>query len=167
MSSPRGEGFAGRFRIRPHPAAWPIALVLILTWESVEAVPGVGPSWLSADKLAHFGVFGLLATAIVRIEQVRRLPGRGGWWAVALVSAYGAGTELLQSLVPYRSMEFDDWVADTLGAIVAVACYLCWTSYRCQLEKPFFRKRPGGLRPSKSEEGGVAVAAELAQDPEQ
>jgi VanZ family protein len=58
-----------------------------------------------------------------------------------LVSVYGFGSELLQSLTPDRSMEFDDWVADTLGAAVAVILYLRWTGYRRLLERPVCRRR--------------------------
>jgi hypothetical protein len=38
-------------------------------------------------------------------------------------------------------MEFDDWLADTLGAALAVILYLRWTSYRRLLETPVGRRR--------------------------
>ena len=113
---------------------WPVLLAAVITWESVSAVPSVGPAWLSFDKLAHFGVFGLLATTIARIERVNRWPLIGALWAIVLVSVYGGATELLQSLTPMRSMEFDDWLADTLGAAVATVAYLRWPWYRRRLE---------------------------------
>ena len=58
-----------------------------------------------------------------------------------LVSAFGGATELLQSLTPMRSMEFDDWLADSLGATVAAAAYLRWVSYRRLLERRVRRRR--------------------------
>ncbi len=131
-------------------ALWPAILAVVIAVESVSAVPGVGPAWLSFDKLAHFGVFGLLATTIARLDEVARRRGIGAWWAVVIVSAFGGATELLQSLTPMRSMEFDDWVADALGAAVAVACYLGWAGYRRLLERPVRRRRglaPGGGHP--------------------
>ncbi len=119
---------------------WVLALTAVITWESVVAVPSVGPAWLSFDKLAHFGVFGLLATTLVRLRAARRWPLLGPLWAIVLVSIYGMAIEFLQALTPLRSMEYDDWVADTLGAAVAVACYLAWTRYRRLLERPVVRR---------------------------
>ena len=120
---------------------WPALLTAVITWESISSVTSVGPEWLSLDKLAHFAVFGLLATAVARIDRVNDWPLIGALWAVVLVSVYGLGTELLQGLTPTRSMEFADWVADTLGAAVAVPVYLRWTSYRRLLERPVNRRR--------------------------
>ena len=125
-------------RRRHHPGK--LTLPAVVTWESVSAVPSVGPPWLSFDKLAHFGVFGLLATAIARLEPARRWPLLGPLWAIILVSVYGMAIEFLQSLTPMRSMEYDDWVADTLGAAVAVILYLRWTWYRRLLERPARRR---------------------------
>jgi len=122
-------------------AAWPPALAAVITWESVSAIPGVGPSWLEFDKLAHFGVFGLLATTIARLEVARRWPLLRELWAVVLVSVFGLAIEILQGFTTIRSMEFGDWVADTLGAALAVALYLRWTWYRRLLELPAGRRR--------------------------
>jgi VanZ family protein len=116
--------------------AWPLVLTAVVTWESVSAVPSVGPPWLSFDKLAHFGVFGLLATTIARLEAAKRWPLLGPLWAIILVSVYGMAIEILQSFTPMRSMEYGDWVADTLGAALAVVLYLRWTWYRRLLERP-------------------------------
>ena len=121
--------------------AWPLVLTAVVTWESVSAVPGVGPPWLSFDKLAHFGVFGLLATTIARLEPAKRWPLLGPLWAIILVSVYGMATEIVQGLfTSIRSMEYADWVADTLGAAVAVVLYLRWTWYRRLLERPVGRR---------------------------
>jgi len=112
----------------------------VVTGESVSAIPGVGPEWLSFDKLAHFGVFGLLATTLARLEAAERWPPLRELWAVVLVSAYGLAIEILQGFTTIRSMEFGDWVADTLGAVLAVALYLRWPWYRRLLERPLRRR---------------------------
>jgi VanZ family protein len=122
-------------------ALWPLLLTAVITWESVSAVPSVGPEWLSFDKLAHFAVFGLLATTIARVDGADRWPAIGALWAVVLVSVYGLCSELLQSLTPTRSMEYGDWLADTFGAMVAAVVYLRWTWYRRLLERPVKRRR--------------------------
>ena len=121
---------------RRRAAAWPLVLAAAITWESVSAIPSVGPSWLGFDKLAHFGVFGLLATTIARLEPAKRWPLLRELWAIVLVSVYGLAIEILQGFTTIRSMEYADWVADTLGAALAVALYLRWAWYRRLLERP-------------------------------
>ncbi|MDP2136344.1 MAG: VanZ family protein, partial [Candidatus Didemnitutus sp.] len=91
-----------------------------------------GPPILGFDKVAHFFVFGLLATLVVR----NGFAARRAWMAVALVSAFGASDEWHQSMTPGRAMQLADWVADTLGAAVAVAAYAGWPLYRRVLEIP-------------------------------
>ncbi|MSU51919.1 MAG: VanZ family protein [Opitutaceae bacterium] len=82
------------------------------------------------DKVAHCLVFGLLATLVVRNGFLPKY----AWLAVALVSLFGATDEWHQSFTPGRSVEIADWVADTLGA--AVALYARWGWYRVRLEAP-------------------------------
>ncbi len=91
-----------------------------------------GPRILGFDKVAHFFVFGLLATLVVR----NGFADRRAWMAVALVSVFGASDEWHQSMTPGRTMQLADWVADTLGAAVAVAAYAGWPLYRRVLESP-------------------------------
>jgi hypothetical protein len=143
--------------------AWPLALTAVVTWESVSAIPSVGPPWLSFDKLAHFGVFGLLATTIARLERAQRWPLLGALWAIILVSVYGMGIEILQSFTPTRSMEYGDWVADTLGAALAVGLYLGWTWYRRLLEFPVHRGRTGSN--SERTNPGAALGVASADEP--
>ena len=40
---------------------------------------------------------------------------------VALMIAYGAGTELVQGLLPYRSCELADWLNDVAGIVAGTA----------------------------------------------
>lgn len=102
-----------------------------LSGESSPPTPGFIPSF---DKLAHFCVFGLLATLLFRL-----LPpaSRSAWTAflvILAVSLFGLSDEIHQSFTPGRSVEFADWVADTLGATVAVLVYWKWEPYRGLLE---------------------------------
>ena len=123
--------------------AWPVALALTITWSSGHpaAVPEV--SWLEIDKLGHFAAYGALATGIVRLAGLQRWPLLGAWWALVLASAYGMGDEFRQSLtVGIRSPDWRDWLADTLGAITAVALYLRWPLYRRWMEFPILKRKP-------------------------
>ena len=90
----------------------------------------------SYDKLAHLLVFGLLATAVLRIPRIFNLGWRGVFMAIALISLYGALDEYRQSFTAGRSVELGDWIADTLGAIIASIVYYKWHCYRRFLEWP-------------------------------
>ncbi|MFT3831138.1 MAG: VanZ family protein [Opitutaceae bacterium] len=116
--------------------SWALALagIVVLASGNNPAVPPV--SFVGIDKVAHFGVFGLLATALLRVPAVWRRGGWRGWIAVAAVSLFGATDEWHQSYTPARSVEFADWIADTSGASLAVVLYLHWVSYRRLLETP-------------------------------
>jgi VanZ family protein len=127
--------------------AWPCFLAATITLCSgfPAAVPEV--NWFEPDKLGHFGAYGALATAIVRIGGRGRLSALG-WWAVVLASAYGIGDEFRQSLTQgIRTPDWHDWVADTIGALVAVALYLKWGWYRRLMEFPVVKPQPPKPQP--------------------
>ncbi|MGB0743913.1 MAG: VanZ family protein [Opitutales bacterium] len=115
---------------------WPVLLaftVFTLSGATRIATPNLGFQF-SKDKLGHFLVFGLLATSILRVPLIQAW-GRKGIIAAALLTiGFGAFDELRQSLTPGRSVEFADWIADCLGAIVAVFAYQFLTPYRRILE---------------------------------
>lgn len=115
-------------------------IVVLASGQSQIAAPSMIPD---VDKLGHFGVFGLLASLVVRA------PGRRRAWpvcAVVLVSLFGISDEFHQSFTPGRSVEFDDWIADTLGAMLAVTLYVRWTAYRRLMEWRLPLPRLGGRR---------------------
>ena len=97
--------------------------------------------WLAPDKVGHFAAYGALATTMVRLPAMARWWLLGGWWAILLTSAYGLGDEFRQSFTIVRLFEWDDWVADTVGAAAAVTLYLRWAGYRRLLETPILFKR--------------------------
>ena len=124
--------------------AWAVALavtVILASHRSSVAAPAVN----YFDKAAHFCVYGLLATLV---QRALRGP-RAGWLAVLLVSLFGVTDEVHQSFVPGRSSEVGDWLADTLGAALAVSLYTGWAWYRLLLERPLvlFRRRPAPAAP--------------------
>ncbi len=114
---------------------WPVALAIgISTVSGQSSVPA--PQIVNFDKVAHLLVFGLLGTLIARVEGVARWPGLGVGWAVVLASAFGGLDEWHQSYTPGRYVEFADWVADTVGAALAVTLYARWGWYHRLLELP-------------------------------
>lgn len=122
---------------------WPFVLAVTITWCSGQ--PASLPSFqlFEVDKVGHFALYGALATALVRIDGLRRWVFFGGWWALLLAAAYGLGDEFRQSLTHgIRQYDLADWVADTAGAIVATVLYLYWGWYRRLMEMPLSHRRP-------------------------
>lgn len=95
----------------------------------------------SYDKVAHLLVFGLLATAVLRIPRIFNNGWRGVGIAILLISLYGVLDEYRQSFTAGRYVELDDWIADTLGAILASIVYYKWHWYRRLLEWPALKQR--------------------------
>ena len=79
---------------------------------------------ISADKLVHMGVFGLLAALsyISFIHQVKfpSLLKNALIFALFISAVYGASDEFHQYFVPNRDCEFLDWVADFTGALIMI-----------------------------------------------
>lgn len=80
-----------------------------------------------ADKVAHAGVYGLLGLSLLR-ALARSAPARGFRFRALVTSLacllYGVSDEFHQTLVPYRSPDPLDVVADVAGALLA--CLLVW-----------------------------------------
>src|SRR5690625_4555920 len=138
---------------------WPILLMIILFSGSSGNAPAT-PGWLRFphfDKVAHFFVFGLLATSIFRAFPASMKVGTRSIISVVLVSIFGFFDELRQGFNPERTMDYLDWIADTSGAFVAVFVYVKWPFYRHLLETSFsLKKKSHESRTSISENPGTA-----------
>ncbi len=144
--------------LRPRWTDWlgPVALMATIAVASSRPVVG-GPEIPHFDKVVHFFVYGFLGTLFARVRAVRSAPGLGIGWAVVLASAYGIVDEFHQSFTPGRYVEFADWVADTLGAALAVTLYARWAFYRNLLERPIGRRaKPRVESPAKTVPENVA-----------
>ena len=102
------------------PPFFAMALIFIL---SSSSLPPLRVPFPYSDKLAHFTIFGVLSFLLGRAAG-----GSWGWsWfrvacvAVMVRSLYGISDEWHQSHVKGRSVEVADWIADTLGAVIAQA----------------------------------------------
>jgi len=106
-------------------AAW---VLLTLTLTSIPN-PEFGPTFPGADKIAHFGFYGVGGFLFV---LWRREAGMGAaasvLWAAIFAALLGAADEVHQQWIPGRSMDFLDWAADfsggtagALGALVAAS----------------------------------------------
>jgi VanZ family protein len=108
---------------------WALFIELLLLWPHPPEVPSPF-TFIGLDKLVHATLFGVQAALLAR---ALRLTGRPAWPALAAVIAYGAFTEFEQRFVPSRSMELDDFFADTVGALIGVAVFAVWARRRREL----------------------------------
>lgn len=115
---------------------WPAAIAALIVFASSRPTIAA-PDVVDIDKVGHFLVFGLLATLLCRLGSGWRAAG----WALLAASAFGATDEWHQAYVPGRAPDALDWIADTLGAALAVSLYAGWGRYRRLLEQPIWRKR--------------------------
>jgi VanZ family protein len=122
---------------------WPAllaALIVVASSRSQVATPAIA----HIDKVAHFGVYAMLATMTVRLGR----GGRAAAGALLAVSFFGFTDEWHQSFVPGRSSDVWDWVADTSGAAVAVLLYTGSPGLRRMLEYKLGQRRIENVAPA-------------------
>jgi|WetSurMetagenome_2_1015567.scaffolds.fasta_scaffold279692_2 VanZ family protein len=96
----------------------------------------------SQDKLIHMAIYALLAVLLYRGIRMRA-PTRwefAAWVTFVVCVVYGASDEFHQYFVPGRSMEVFDWIADAIGAALAIAMVRAFERWR--------DRRTGGGAPS-------------------
>jgi len=121
-------------RQRVRRRAWLLAALAFVGVTAVMLYPmpaGGGPSgWPHIDKLVHFGAWLVLAVTLWPVVRGRSAGDAYGaarvrWGrAVALVVAlglWGVAVELMQGLVPPRTPDAWDALADLIGALVGTA----------------------------------------------
>ncbi|MFP4541245.1 MAG: VanZ family protein [Opitutales bacterium] len=119
------------------PGIWPLLLMASLTLASSVRVSPALPEagWMTSDKLAHFLLFGLLATLWLRVFARTGLAvPRQAPFAILAALAFGFLDEGLQAFNPHRHFSLADLLADGLGAVVAVLAYRHLPVYRRILE---------------------------------
>lgn len=85
---------------------------------------GSGPG--GNDKLAHFAAFAAMSVLFARAgSELRPDLGKSriAGLSLAASTAMGGALELIQAVLPYRGCEWQDWVADALGASLGAACF--------------------------------------------
>ncbi|MDD5272321.1 MAG: VanZ family protein [Methylovulum sp.] len=86
------------------------------------------PTWFSwQDKLFHAGAYFILALIVWRsFRHFFKSPIILAIAAVVFSSLYGLSDEWHQAFVPGRNSDVFDWLADTLGAGLAVMVLFKW-----------------------------------------
>jgi VanZ family protein len=94
---------------------------------------------ISADKLAHIGVYGLLAAlcyvSLIHQDKVRFLQNNPLLLTFLICTLYGASDEIHQYFVPNRDAEVYDWAADVTGVIIMVFLIKFYFEKKLQLFK--------------------------------
>jgi VanZ family protein len=94
---------------------------------------------ISADKLAHIGVYGLLAAlcyvSLIHQDKVRFLQNNPLLLTFLICTLYGASDEIHQYFVPNRDAEVYDWAADVTGVIIMVFLIKFYFGKKLQLFK--------------------------------
>ena len=101
-----------------------ILAVGMICFTRPEDIPSISFDWfgLPVDKLIHC----LMFVPFPILSYMTLVPERYGWWAkmasIIAIALFGAGisymTEVVQSMLGYRSYEITDFVADIAGICI-------------------------------------------------
>jgi len=112
------------------PTVYVVALFCV---GSIHTSIDIPQDFIARDKANHFAAFGLLTLLCLRAFR-QEWPNVGKRrlvvLAIATASIVGALLEIWQLMFPYRSSEVLDWVADTLGALLAGLIGYWWLLWR-------------------------------------
>ena len=149
---------------------WRVAIIWIIIAMFVDGFDGMLARWFHVKEYAK-GVDGglmdniidylnyVVVAALILIKAPNLMPAGlelASAFSILLTSAYGMADEIRQSFTPGRSVEIADWVADTLGACLAVSLYQLWGWYRRLLETPLFTRK------QRVEKSPASVPTEVA-----
>jgi hypothetical protein len=95
---------------------------------------------LPTDKIGHIGAFGGMVV-VVELALLELGASRRRSWAFLASVVTGGVLELVQAALPHRSADVGDWIADCIGAVLAVA--LSFAAARLFSARP----SPGGAAP--------------------
>ena len=97
---------------------WALIMLLATTMKAGDEMPKIDIPYM--DKIVHFGIFGVLGFLITYEKRRADIP----TWLICTL--YGAAIEVIQLFLPWRSFEWEDMLADSLGALagILVAKYL-------------------------------------------
>ena len=102
-----------------------IWLGLIFTLSSVSIPGSAGRIFPYQDKLIHFLEFGVLGILLARAVYLSGSRSRSRYWACIIASAlYGGFDELHQLFVSGRYVEWSDFTADCIGAVICTWAWL-------------------------------------------
>ena len=108
---------------------WAVLIEVLVLWPSPPDVLQL-PWGIGVDKIVHATLFGVQAALAAWARDER---GRSRWPALVGAVAFGALTEVQQQLMPSRSMELGDFLADAAGAVIGLALFAVLAPTRREL----------------------------------
>ena len=119
----------------PGRTSWRSAWLPLAFWVTVifglSSIPDLSPPQVGipmADKLAHFGEYGILGALFTRARSGRRGTARSLLTGLFLGVAVGAVDELYQSGTPGRQVSAYDALADAIGAASGSLAWAWWAA---------------------------------------
>jgi len=119
------------------------AILLYVLMVLVGAIPGKAEALSAAvyDKLLHFSAYAVLSGLLYAGLSGRPVP--RALRTVIIAGALGALDEAIQSVMPYRHANWDDWRVDMLAALSCVALLIVLHPWYSQLDAWLARGRVG------------------------
>ncbi|MDP2362934.1 MAG: VanZ family protein [Ignavibacteria bacterium] len=103
---------------------FPLVVYWIILFVMTSLPSSMAISVGASDKIEHFGAYGLLSVFLfLALKFQSKYPFLSDYpatFTILISSLYGLIDELHQLLIPGRSAEFYDWLADFLGSVLAV-----------------------------------------------
>lgn len=121
-------------------------MILVLTGLPGSLLPRVKPI-IGADKVIHLLMY--MGFTFITLWGYRKPYGENGkayrnkalWITLAIGIAYGALTEVMQeTLIPLRTGNIYDWIADVLGSIIGVIVFYFFHRNGNNLQNDSFHK---------------------------
>ncbi|SFC43497.1 VanZ family protein [Pseudoalteromonas denitrificans] len=97
-----------------------LSILIICTVLFAKEVKGIAQLFPHIDKIAHFGIFFILAGVMQRAFKAPT------WIHILLLISYGAGIEIMQSILPHRDGSFADLIADAFGVAFYFSSFWLW-----------------------------------------
>lgn len=98
-----------------------VILILIAILMPSQDIPSVGIPGI--DKMVHCGMFGFLTLCFYGEYYYKHKYNPKALYAIAVIEIYAVLTEFMQHFVEGRACDFVDWLADTLGIVLAVLVF--------------------------------------------
>jgi VanZ family protein len=102
-----------------HPIFWPVLgllMLLAILWVCLIPMPAAPITLANGDKYEHFLTFAFLAHYFGQLLRQKSPP----WSLAAWLIAYGGLIEIAQSFTAYRSADWFDLLADSLGVFAGL-----------------------------------------------